>query len=114
MRISRIRLSDKEAREQAPVGRHLRILNLKREVYSLLAFCLASFLGFYFYWVAPRKLVHLKWKSLGKLEPGGTREQETDRRRSDSIVEPRKSRPETYLQSGCADPVISAKSPGSL
>ena len=23
-------------------------------------------------WAAPRKLVHLKWKSLGKLEPGGT------------------------------------------
>src|SRR5207302_434413 len=37
------------------------------------------------HWAAPRKLVHLKWKSLGKLEPGGTREQETDRWRSDSI-----------------------------
>ena len=31
-------------------------------------------------WAAPRKLVHVKWKSLGKLEPGGTLEQETDRR----------------------------------
>ena len=34
-------------------------------------------------WAAPRELVHLKWKSLGRLEPGGTREQETDRRRSE-------------------------------
>src|SRR5258708_31105898 len=46
-----------------------------------------------FNWAAPRKLVHLKWKSLGKLEPGGTHEQETDRRRSDSIAERRRSRP---------------------
>src|SRR3954451_13958873 len=45
------------------------------------------------WWAAPRKLVHLKWKSLGKLEPGGTREQETDRRRSEPIVEGRRPRP---------------------
>jgi hypothetical protein len=25
-------------------------------------------------WAAPRKLVHLKWKSLGKLGPGGIHE----------------------------------------
>ena len=25
-------------------------------------------------WAAPRNLVHLKWESLGKLEPGGTHE----------------------------------------
>src|SRR4051812_3559887 len=47
----------------------------------------------YINWAAPRKLVHLKWNSLGKLEPGGTCEQETDRRRSDPIVEGRRPRP---------------------
>jgi hypothetical protein len=44
-------------------------------------------------WAAPRNLVHLKWESLGKLEPGGTHEQATDRRRSDSIAERRRPRP---------------------
>jgi hypothetical protein len=31
-------------------------------------------------WPAPRKLVHLKWESLGTLCPGGTHAEATDRR----------------------------------
>ena len=63
-------------------------------------------------------MVHLKWKSLGKLEPGGTREQETDRRRGGPIVEGCRPRPgqgtdrlRLWKEVGCEPIPVEAGSP---
>jgi hypothetical protein len=82
-----------------PAGGAIRVVLVDEPTGWRAYFCtdttasVADILGAVAAWAAPRKLVHLKWKSLGRLGPGGTREQETDRRRGDPIVEGRRPRP---------------------